>query len=260
VTSWKINPATRFAARGIVKLLDRRERANPRARAPSSCWALTSARLWERAPEDARRALGERLVVRSHPARAHVLIEDAGELVHVLVSGGAKLYRTSSSGRKLVEALLVPGDVFGRIVSDGAGERVAIEPLEPTEIGAIPRDVFDAVIKRHPEFAYEVVQHVEDRSRLLARRLEALAFKDVETRLAETLVALAHEHESLCEHGFAVDVRLSQSDLAELVGASRQMVNRVLGKLERQLLVQRVGRVICILHLERLERFACSSG
>lgn len=204
--------------------------------------------------------LGSQMVVRTHAARSHLLLDDPGELVHVLLSGGAKLYRTSPRGKKLVEALLEPGDVFGRVVAGGDRERVTVEPIESSSIGAIPRANFEAVLRDYSEFAFEVVQHVEDRSRRLARRLEALAFKDVDTRLAETLLALAREHEEPCAHGFAVDVRLNQSDLAELVGASRQMVNRVLGTLERHLLVQRMGRVICILHLERLERFALSTG
>ena len=87
------------------------------------------------------------------------------------------------------------------------------------------------------------------------RRLEALAFKDVRVRVAESILQLVTEHGEPCQHGFAVDLRINQQDLAELVGASRQMVNRVLGELSRQLYVQRMGRVICVLHKERLQSY-----
>jgi CRP-like cAMP-binding protein len=105
-----------------------------------------------------------------------------------------------------------------------------------------------------------VVQELENRQRKLVRRIEALVFKDVHTRVAETLLDLARKHQEPCSHGFAVDVRITQQDIAELVGASRQMVSRVLGDFERRLYVQRMGRVLCILHAERLHRFAEGLG
>ena len=259
IPAWKASAPVRVVAGALVSALDRRERVRSHARRPASCWALTGVQLWERAPAEARRTLAAHMISTECTARSHVLLDDPGDCVHVVVRGGAKLYRTNALGRRWVEAILVPGDVCGRITATpdrGLRERVALELLEPSSLGAIPRGVFEGVLREHGEFAFEVMQHVEDRARRFARRLEALAFKDVETRVAETLVAVAHAHDEPCAHGFAVDVRLSQQDLAELVGASRQMVNRVLGTLERRLLVQRVGRLICILHMDRLERFA----
>ena len=101
---------------------------------------------------------------------------------------------------------------------------------------------------------------MEGRQRQLVRRIEGLVFKDVQCRVAEMLLELIREQGDHCQHGFAVDVRINQQDLAELVGASRQMVNRVLGDLSRRLYLHRMGRVICVLHRERLERLAAQSA
>ncbi|MBX3247731.1 MAG: Crp/Fnr family transcriptional regulator [Myxococcales bacterium] len=257
MTSWKESSAARLAARGLLALERRRERSAPLTRVSAGCWSLATAALWERAPDEVRRALSDHMGVRRHDARVHVALDHGGDVVYLLLEGGAKLYRASAGGRKLVEAIVAPGDVFGRLGASGHEEEAAaLETLEATRLGLISRDAFQEALRRHPDFAFEVVQYLDDRTRRLARALHALAFKDVETRLAETLVALARAEGEACSHGFAVDLRLSQTDLAELVGASRQVVNQTLGRFERRMLVQRIGRVICILELDRLDRFA----
>ena len=143
---------------------------------------------------------------------------------------------------------------LGRRLTGPAYEVEALEASRHRGAGARPS--FEPLLRRHPDLAYSVVQELEDRQRRLVRRLEALVFKDVRARVAETLLELTREHGEPCAHGFAIDVRMSQEDLAELVGASRQMVNRVLGELQRRLYVQRMGRVLCVLHRDRLERLA----
>ena len=196
--------------------------------------------------------------VRRLARRRPHLLDEADDRVWIVLEGGVKLCRVGLAGKRLVEAILEPGDVFGRISAGAERASYEVEALEASRIAALARGQFEPLLRRHPDLAYCVVQELEDRQRRLVRRLEALVFKDVRARVAETLLELTREHGEPCPHGFAIDLRISQEDLAELVGASRQMVNRVLGELQRRLYVQRMGRVLCVLHRDRLERLAAT--
>lgn len=251
----------RAIGRHAVAALEAREQANPKTaswRKPSGAWALERLPLFEVVPPIEVAALVHEARVYTYPKRGTTLLADDDAHVWIVVDGAVKLCRGGGSGRRFIEAILGPGDAFGRIASSTEGATYEVESLEPARVAAIARPRFEALLRAHPKLAFSVVQDLEARQRKLVRRIEALVFKDVHTRVAETLLDLARAHDEPCAHGFAVDVRITQQDIAELVGASRQMVSRVLRDFERRLYVQRMGRVLCILHSERLQRFAAT--
>ncbi|HKE14996.1 MAG TPA: Crp/Fnr family transcriptional regulator [Kofleriaceae bacterium] len=251
----------RALGRRAVAALDQRERlAAPGGRARAGAWALSRVRLLDAVPEAELVALAPDAEVCALARRRSSLLDEADERVWVVLEGGVKLCRVGLAGKRLVEAILGPGDLFGRISAGAERASYEVEALEPTRIAALARDRFEELLRRHPDLACCVVQELEDRQRRLVRRLEALVFKDVRARVAETLLELTREHGQPCPHGFAIDLRISQDDLAELVGASRQMVNRVIGEMTRRLYVQRMGRILCVLHRDRLERLASAPG
>ncbi len=237
--------------RSLVDALDRRAeaRGDRIARTSEPYWGLERLDLFCELPRADLEALCSTPRLQRYQPREPVIVDD--DAVRVLVSGAIKLARVGFSGRKLIVALLAAGDVFGRITGDDDG--YVVEALEETEVLAVSHEAFQSLLERR-EFAYRIVQHLEERQRELVRRVESLAFKDVRTRLIEALLALAHEHGEPCQHGMAVDVRINQQDLADLIGASRQMVNRLLGELSRKLYVRRMGKVLCILNHRRLAR------
>lgn len=247
----------RALGKRAVLTLDAREQKNggaPRHR-PSGAWALEKLRFFELVPAAEIAEVAREARVFTHPKRGMRLLEDDDAMVWFVLEGGAKLCRVGPLGTRLIEAILEPGDAFGRISATGGGSVYELQCLEVTQLVAVPRARFEALLRGHPELAFAVVQHLEDRERRLVRKLESLVFKDVPTRVAEIILDLARSHSGTCTHGFAVDVRITQQDIAELAGASRQMVNRALGTLERGLYVQRIGRTLCILHMDRLQRF-----
>lgn len=241
----------RRSTRKLVDALERRQSASgtSTARPQASTWALAGLDLFAGLPRDEIEALlglGRHAEVE---ARTPIVVTDGA--VHIVLEGGVKLARVSVLGRQLIIGLLGPGDVFGRVTAADTDESYVLEALEPSRILAIDSAAFRDLLARG-QFAYRVVQRLEDRERELVRRVESLVFKDVRTRLVETLLALADEHGDRCTHGMAVDVRINQQDLADLVGASRQMVNRALGELSRGLYVRKMGKTLCILNRERL--------
>jgi len=251
-------PVRAIGKRAVLRL-DARERVSgtpsigPTRR---SVWAVSRLRLLDEVPETQIEGLSRAVQITSFPKRHVVLLEEDLGRVWVVLSGSVKLSRLGALGRRFVEAIVEPGDVFGRLSTVGAATSYEAQMLEPARIAAVPRATFEELLRQHPGLSFSVVQELEERQRRLIRRVESLVFKDVRARVAETLLDLATEHVSPCRHGFAVDIRITQQDLADLVGASRQMVNRVIGELSRELYVQRMGRTLCILHLERLQRLA----
>lgn len=246
----------RGVAKELVERFDRSEQEQQGTSRPrgqrTHWWALTRLRLFERLGAEPLDVEG--LSVFTLDKRQLRPLEPDDDAVYGVAHGALKLYRNRLIGKEFLVRLVEAGDVFGRI--SATSDEFVIQAISATRVLRIPRASFVGLLQRRPELALEVVQLVEEQNRHLVRRLEALAFKDVHTRVAETLLELAAEHGQVCGHGFAVDIRLNQQDLADLVGASRQMVNRVLGDLSRRLLIQKMGRVICILHLERLRRYA----
>jgi CRP-like cAMP-binding protein len=254
LTRIKGSRPVRALGQRLVASLDARERQSDAAETwhrPSGAWALERVRLLELLPE---REVASFTRIREYPRRSVARFDEDEARVWIILEGGVKLCRLSALGRRLIEALLERGDVFGRM-SAGGDTAYEVEALERTRIASLDRSRFEALLRSHPDLAYAVVQELETRQRTLVRRIESLVFKDVHVRVAETLLELAKEQGEPCAHGFAVDVRVTQQDIAELVGASRQMVNRVLGDFSRRLYIQRMGRVLCVLHRERLERF-----
>ncbi|WP_394823077.1 Crp/Fnr family transcriptional regulator [Pendulispora albinea] len=263
-TRIKVSSPVRALGRRAVEVLDARERRGdlrPSAwHRPAGAWALERARLLTILPEREMTTLIRDARIHRYGRRSIESFDDDDPHVWIVLEGGVKLCRTSALGQRWIEAILEPGDAFGRLSVHSEGVAYEVQALEPTRLAAIARDRFEALLRAHPELAYSVVQHLEARQRKLVRRIESLVFKDVHMRVAETILELAREPGDPCPHGFAVDLRITQQDIAELVGASRQMVNRVLGDFERRLYLQRLGRVVCVLHRERLERFAESAA
>lgn len=199
------------------------------------------------------RQLSDESEMRELARREVWLIGNQDDHVHVVVNGGVKLCRTSPLGRRIVEGILERGDVFGSL-TDRNDRTYYVEALDRVVLISMPRQALRKALEVEPELSLEIVQIIEDRERRLSMRLESLVFKDVPARVVETLLLLTREHGNPCVHGFAVDVRVSQQDIADLVGASRQMVNRVIRDLTLKFYVKRKGRVLCILDISRLER------
>jgi CRP-like cAMP-binding protein len=95
---------------------------------------------------------------------------------------------------------------------------------------------------------------------LLERKIVSLVFKDVPTRLAETLLELAEDLGQPCTHGFARDVVLTQQELADLIGATRQIVNATLKEWQQQGMIVLRRHCICLADRDALRRVAASAN
>ncbi len=219
-------------------------------------WYLQNLELFQSLPKEACFRLYQSSKQASYKRRQCIVLDDNVQWIHVVTHGSFKLIRVSPHGRKLIEGILEVGDVLGRFTQASNPQHHILETLENTTLTSIKSALFREVLHTHPNFSYELMTKVENKEVTLRNRVESLVFKSVEARLLETLLSMIKEVGQPCQHGFAVDLRLTQQDLADLVGASRENINRILRTLALDLFIIREGRHICVPNVERLQKLS----
>jgi CRP-like cAMP-binding protein len=105
-----------------------------------------------------------------------------------------------------------------------------------------------------------VLQNLSLQKCLLERKIADIVFKDVPTRLAEVLLTLAEDYGETCTHSLALEVRITQQDLADLIGATRPVVNAILKQFRERGLIYPRPHVICVADRDGLRRVAEAPG
>jgi CRP-like cAMP-binding protein len=118
----------------------------------------------------------------------------------------------------------------------------------------VPMKEFQALLLNYPALSLRVLEVLARRQRQMERRLECFAFKRTEARLAETLRELSRGFEPRCEHGFGLHIRLSQQELADLVGATRPVVSTILNRLRKQGVLGYSREYLCVRGIETVAK------
>jgi CRP-like cAMP-binding protein len=174
---------------------------------------------------------------------------------YVLIDGLVMLSRVTADGQRLALAVLSRGDWLGSLTGAGVGCE-AEETVEAKGLVRLCR-VAHADLKiwlaGNPDYAWDLIERVEAQRRHLVKKLESLVTRDVRARLAETLRELLDRFGDACEHGFGVHIRLTQQELADLVGASRPVVSTILNDLRDQGILGYSRDLICVSRLDALQ-------
>lgn len=174
-------------------------------------------------------AMAARGGTRRFPAHAVLVTEDdASDALFILLDGRVKVYGGAADGREVVYATLGPGEYFGELALDGGPRSASVMTLAPTTCVVVPGAQLREVLARHPEFALHLVHKLIGMVRRVTRDVKSLALDDVYHRLARLLDSLARPD---AEGRRVVAERLTQQDIAERIGASREMVSRILRQL-----------------------------
>lgn len=183
---------------------------------------------------------------------------DPGDALFVVASGAVKVVVPSEEGDEAILATLRRGDFFGELaLLDGAPRSASAIALEPTEVLTLPRDQFRVLVASQPAIRDALLTSLAGELRRLTTHVAELHFLDLTGRLAARLARLAQEHgERLPSGAIRLDAPLTQSDLAAMIGATRQSVNKLLGEFEADglLLIERDS--IVVPNLDRLSRTA----
>ncbi len=182
-------------------------------------------------PEELGR-LNSQLRARTFQAGANIILADQpGEVVYILQSGTVKVHTEQPDGSDVILAILGPGEVVGEMGPvEELGRSASVLTLEQTNTVWISRAYFRECLLTMPTMAYNLLRILSRRLRLANAHIESLASLDVYGRVARQFIAFADEYgEHLSDGGVLIPIRLTQNDLADLVGASRVRVNQVLG-------------------------------
>ena len=182
---------------------------------------------------------------------------DSGDRLYILLTGKVKLGHTSVDGRENLLAVLGPGEVVGELTLFDPGPRsTTATAVAATELLALEHNQLMGFIDSHPTLAKDMLRALAVRLRRTNIALADLVFSDVPGRVAKALLDLAERFGAPTEDGIHVPHDLTQEELAQLVGASRETINKSLAEFVSRGWIRLEGRAVTLIDVERLKRRA----
>jgi len=170
------------------------------------------------------RELARRGQIRSFPKNTVFINEgDRGDSLFVIISGRVKVYVSDSQGREMILDIDGPGQYVGEMALDGRPRSASVMTLEATTCAMVTRDALKDAIVANPDLAMALIEKLIDRARIATDTVKNLALMDVYGRVARLLLSLARERDGK----LVVPERMTQQDIADRVGASRDMISRI---------------------------------
>lgn len=171
-------------------------------------------------------ALEETCIHRSYPKNTVIINEnDVADSLYVIESGKVKVYCSDKNGKEFIMNTLGHGDYFGELaLLDDDRRSASVRTMEKADFCIIYKQDFNQVLDQHPNIAKTLIRNITRRVRALTEKVKSLALQDVYGRVTKVLNSLATER----NEEFYVEEKLTQQDIADRVGASREMVARIL--------------------------------
>ena len=180
---------------------------------------------------------------------------DAGDRLFVVVEGKLKLGTSSLDGRENLLSILGPGDMFGELSLFDPGPRTATATaVTDARVLALAHDQVIGLVTQHPQVSLELLARLAQRLRRTNEVLADLVFSDVPGRVAKALMDLGSRFGVQKDDGLHVNHDLTQEELAQLVGASRETVNKALADFAARSWVRLEPRAVVVLDYERLSK------
>ncbi|MFZ0548711.1 MAG: Crp/Fnr family transcriptional regulator [Candidatus Promineifilaceae bacterium] len=176
--------------------------------------------------------------------------EDADTL-YVITAGRVKLSQVNESGSQVIVDYLGAGNGLGIIVAlSNMAYPLSAEAVEACEAVAWDRETMKALMMRNPRLAFNGLDMIAGRFVRLQERFNDMATRQVEQRLARTLLRLVRQFGRRVEHGVLIDIPLSRQNLAEMTGTNLYQISRILSKWEKAGLVssRRQSIILCKAH------------
>jgi CRP/FNR family cyclic AMP-dependent transcriptional regulator len=209
------------------------------------------------APEDVE-ALGNQFEVIEAPRGTTLFQEgEPGDSLYIVLEGKVKLGRRSSDGRENLVAVMGPADQFGELSLFDPGPRTATAVVvTDARLARLPKQALQTWVQERPQIAIQLLHVIARRLRRTNTMLADLIFVDVPGRVAKQLLLLAQKFGSVDSGQLRVTHDLTQEELAQLVGASRETVNKALADFASRGWLRLEGKSVVILDRERLARRA----
>jgi CRP/FNR family cyclic AMP-dependent transcriptional regulator len=180
---------------------------------------------------------------------------DPGSMLYIIKAGQVKIYTTSLDGEDVILNVLTDGDFFGELsLLDGEPRSANATAMDATQVLVLHQHDFLAVLHGDLEMCSKIMATLSQRLRRLSFVVEDGATLSLAARIAKRLLELGDKRGVETDEGLEIDLRLTQQDLANLVGASREAVNRQLGLLQDNDTIRIDGQRIIIARPEELRK------
>lgn len=195
------------------------DNANANAEATPSCGLLADTAMHQLAK------LGR--LHRFSPQTIFMIEGDIADTVHIILEGRVKVFSSEPDGGEIVLNICGPGECLGEMALDGGHRSASAIALESVSCSVVTRQNLRDAITRDPDMALRIIALLIGRARLATDKIKDLALRDVYQRVTRLLQSLSHDQAGVS----VVSERLSQQEIAHRVGASRDMVARVMREL-----------------------------
>lgn len=209
--------------------------------APDKANALGSSELFRNIAPAELEQFAPRWIWKTFPAGATLFsAQQTGDGVYVIVRGTVKIHVEQIDGSDVFIEISGAGDVLGEMsVVENAGRSATARAMEETVSLWLARAAFQELLLTTPRVSQNLMRILSTRLRAANERIQAMSRLDVKHRIARQLLVFANRYGERDAHGrVVIQIRLTQGDLADLVGATRERVNQVLGELRREDLIE----------------------
>lgn len=189
--------------------------------------------------------------------KGHTLFKegDEGDRLYVVVEGKLKLGTTSVDGRENLLSILGPGEMFGELsLFDPEPRTATATAVTDAKLLALAHDQVIGLVTAHPQVSLELLRRLAQRLRKSNEILADLVFADVPGRVAKAIIDLGTRFGNQKDDGLHVNHDLTQEELAQLVGASRETVNKALADFASRGWVRLEPRAVVVLDYERISK------
>lgn len=219
---------------------------------------LARAGIFQGVDSDAALALGSQLETVDYPRGSAIFSEgELGDRLYIILSGKVKLGRHAPDGRENLLAVMGPSDMFGELSVFDPGPRTSTATaVTDVQLATMDRANMREWIARRPEIAEQLLRVLARRLRRTNNNLADLIFTDVPGRVAKALLQLSRQFGQPEAGSIRVTHDLTQEELAQLVGASRETVNKALADFGHRGWLRLEGKSVVIMEPDRLARRA----
>ncbi len=187
---------------------------------------LRNVSLFSDLPEDDLQAISSLATTRTYPKNTIIISEgDDSDSLYAILTGKVKVFLSDDDGREIIINILGEGQYFGELaLLDDSPRSASVMTIEETKLAVISKSAFEDCLTRNPVLALRIIRELSARLRNLTQNVKSLALMDVYGRVARTLLDMAEPTGDKLE----IRQKLTQRDIASMVGASREMVSRIL--------------------------------
>jgi len=170
--------------------------------------------------------VSQHAITRTYPKNTVIINDgDPAESLYVIIKGKVKIFLNDETGKEVIINCQGAGEYFGELaLIDKAQRSASVMTMETSTFSVISKHSFHELLAKSPSIALSLIRDLTQRVRVLTDNVKSLALLDVYGRVAKTLLSLATEHDGK----LLIEDKLTQQDIANRIGASREMVSRIL--------------------------------